>query len=84
MACEKETTRSRAIRLEEFIERFNKALALRPEVSDEDFMAETEVCDEQYALGVVLPAFSAQEGEPDDQCKTTRWIRRDRRYTRSR
>ena len=66
MACEKETARSRAIRLEEFIERFNKALALRPEVSDEDFMAETEVSDEQYALGVVLPAFSAQEGEPDD------------------
>ena len=66
MACEKETARSRAIRIEEFIERFNKALALRPEVSDEEFMAETEVSDEQYALGLVLPAFAAQEGEPDD------------------
>ena len=66
MACGKETARSRAIRQEKFLERFNTPLALRPEISDEDFMAETEVSDEQYALGLVLPAFAAQKGEPDD------------------
>ena len=41
-----------------FMERFRRELALRPEVSDEEFLAETEVSDECYerGLGAILPA----------------------------
>lgn len=39
----------------DFRERFARALAERPEMSDEEFMAETEVSDEEYATGFVLP-----------------------------
>ena len=49
-------------RLEEFHERFERAMAKRPTISDEDFMAETEVSDEQYALGLTLPGFGDNKG----------------------
>ena len=44
--------------VEEFQERFERELALRPEVSDREFLAETEVSDEEYArgFGAILPA----------------------------
>ena len=42
-------------RLEEFKRKFDQAMKERPLVSDEEFMAETEVSDEQYAMGLVLP-----------------------------
>ena len=35
--------------------RFDAALKKRPTISDEEFMAETEVSDEEYALGLTLP-----------------------------
>jgi hypothetical protein len=40
----------------EFMERFRQALAERPEISDEEFLAETEVSDEEYeqGFGVIL------------------------------
>ena len=50
-------------RLEEFNERFQKALAKRPSVSDEEFMAETEVSDEQYAMGLTLPGVGDNRGD---------------------
>ncbi|MEP6389015.1 MAG: hypothetical protein ABJ056_03730 [Halioglobus sp.] len=66
MVSKKEAARARNLRREQLLERFHKALAERPEVSDEDFMAETEVSDEQYALGLVLPVMATRKGEPDD------------------
>ena len=51
--------------LEEFDERFQRALAKQPTVSDEEFMAETEVSDEQYALGLTLPGFGDNKGDKD-------------------
>jgi hypothetical protein len=35
--------------------RFDAALKKRPTVSDEEFMAETEVSAEEYARGMILP-----------------------------
>ena len=52
--------------LEEFDERFQRALAKRPTVSDEEFMAETEVSDEQYAIGLTLPGVGDNKGDKDD------------------
>ena len=52
-------------RLEEFHERFERALAKRPSVSDEEFLAETEVSDEQYAMGLTLPGFGDNKGDKD-------------------
>jgi len=49
-------------RLEEFNERFERALAKRPSVSDEEFLAETEVSDEQYAMGLNLPGAGDNKG----------------------
>jgi hypothetical protein len=37
------------------MERFRKELERRPEISEEEFMAETEVSDEEYATGFILP-----------------------------
>jgi hypothetical protein len=37
------------------MERFRKELERRPEISDEEFMAETEVSDEEYTKGFTLP-----------------------------
>ena len=34
----------------------------RPLMSDEEFMAETEAADEQYAMGVVLPGIGDTKG----------------------
>ena len=42
-------------RADETSRKFKAALKKRPEVSDEEFMAETEVSDEEYALGLNLP-----------------------------
>jgi hypothetical protein len=42
--------------LEEFKKKFDQAMKERPLMSDEEFMAETEVSDEQYAIGLVLPS----------------------------
>ena len=52
-------------RLEEFHERFERALAKRPRISDEDFLAETEVSDEQYAMGMILPGVGDNKGDTD-------------------
>ena len=51
--------------LEEFNERFQRALAKRPTISDEDFLAETEVSDEQYAMGLTLPGVGDNKGDKD-------------------
>jgi hypothetical protein len=45
----------------EFRKRFSKALKKRPLISDEEFMAETEVSDEQYAMGLVLPGIAGED-----------------------
>lgn len=60
----------------EFQKKFERELKLRPVVSDKDFMAETEVSDEEYerGLGAILPAGGeptsmkelAEEGYMDD------------------
>jgi hypothetical protein len=47
--------------LKEFRKRFLKALKKRPLISDEEFMAETEVSDEQYAMGLVLPGIADED-----------------------
>ena len=41
--------------LADFKKRFDQAMKYRPHISDQEFMAETEVSDEQYAIGLVLP-----------------------------
>ena len=51
--------------LEEFHERYKRALAKRPTISDEDFLAETEVSDEQYAMGMNLPGVGDNKGDKD-------------------
>ena len=50
-------------RQEEFLKRFHEALKKRPEISDEEFMAEFEVSDEQYKIGFVLPGTGHNEKE---------------------
>jgi hypothetical protein len=42
-------------RSDEITRKFKRNLQLRPEISDEEFMAETEVSDEQYKMGLTLP-----------------------------
>jgi hypothetical protein len=49
-------------RQEEFLKRFHEALKKRPLISDEEFMAETEVSDEQYKIGLVLPGVGSDKG----------------------
>ena len=39
---------------DEFMKRYRQALKERPEVSDEEFLAETEVSDEEYKRGFGL------------------------------
>jgi hypothetical protein len=34
---------------------FKQILAMKPRMSDKEFMEKTEVSDEQYSLGLVLP-----------------------------
>ena len=40
---------------DEISRKFKEALKKRPVVSDEEFMRETEVSDEQYKMGLTLP-----------------------------
>ena len=42
-------------RVDERHRKFKEALKKRPEVSDEEFLAETEASDEEYAMGLNLP-----------------------------
>jgi HSP20 family molecular chaperone IbpA len=48
---------------EEALKRFHEELKKRPKVSDEEFMAEFEVSDEEYKLGLVLPGVGNDEKE---------------------
>jgi hypothetical protein len=50
----------------EVMKRFHEELKKRPEISDEDFMAETEVSDEEYAMGMVLPCVGYDKGDKND------------------
>ena len=43
--------------VDDFMRGFDEALKARPSISDEEFMAETEVSDEAYAMGLTLPGF---------------------------
>ena len=52
--------------VDDFMRRFDEALKARPTISDEDFMAETEVSDEQYAMGLTLPGVGDNKGDKDD------------------
>ncbi len=51
---------------EEALIRFHKNLKKRPEISDEEFMAETEVSDEEYKIGLVITGVGNDEGGVDD------------------
>jgi HSP20 family molecular chaperone IbpA len=48
--------------LEETLKRFHEELKKRPEVSDEEFMAEFEVSEEEYKIGLVLPGVGSDKG----------------------
>jgi hypothetical protein len=50
---------------EEALIRFQKNLKQRPEVSDEEFMSETEVSDEEYKIGLVFTCVGNNEGDVD-------------------
>jgi hypothetical protein len=41
-------------------------LKKRPEISDEEFMAEFEVSDEEYKIGLVLPGIGNDRGGIDE------------------
>jgi HSP20 family molecular chaperone IbpA len=47
---------------EEALKRFHEELKKRPEVSDEEFMAEFEVSEEEYKIGLVLPGVGSDKG----------------------
>lgn len=49
--------------LEEMHQRFLEELEKLPEISDEEFMAEFEVSDEEYRMGFVLPGIGHDEEE---------------------
>jgi len=49
--------------LKEFQQRFREAMKKQPEISDEEFMAEFEVSDEEYRIGFVLPGIGDNEKE---------------------
>jgi HSP20 family molecular chaperone IbpA len=51
---------------DEFLKRFHEELKKRPVISDEEFMAEFEVSDEQYKIGLVLPGIGNDEGGVDE------------------
>jgi HSP20 family molecular chaperone IbpA len=61
-----ELTPAKRKQLEEFMKRFHEALKKRPAISDEEFMAETEVSDEQYKIGLVLPGIGNEIGDVDE------------------
>ena len=58
--------RSRQKQREEFMKRFHEALKKRPTISDEEFLAKTEVSDEEYKLGLVLPGVGNEKGGVDE------------------
>ena len=51
---------------EAFKKGFAQAMKERPLISDEEFMAETEVSDEQYNIGLVLPGLGSERGGEDE------------------
>jgi HSP20 family molecular chaperone IbpA len=51
---------------EEALKRFHEELKKRPEISDEEFMAEFEVSDEEYKIGLVLPGIGNDRGGIDE------------------
>jgi hypothetical protein len=53
-------------RVNELVEGAREELRKRPLVSDEEFMAETEVSDEEYNIGLVLPAIGDKKGGVDE------------------
>ena len=59
------TKRSAAV--DAFRERYLKELARRPLVSDEEFLAETEVTDEQYAIGFTILIVDEVKEVKDDR-----------------
>jgi hypothetical protein len=44
--------------LEEFRKKYALSMKERPFMSDEEFMAKTEVSDEEYAIGLILPGIA--------------------------
>ena len=50
-------------RREEILKRCREELKKQPEVSDEEFMAEFGVSDEEYDFGIVMPAVGYDEKE---------------------
>ncbi len=58
--------RSPEMQREAFMEQFHGALQKRPTISDEEFLAETEVSDEEYTLGLVLPGVGYKKGGVDE------------------
>jgi HSP20 family molecular chaperone IbpA len=51
---------------EKALKRFQEELKKRPKISDEEFMAEFEVSDEQYKIGLVLPGIGNDKGGVDE------------------
>jgi hypothetical protein len=49
--------------VEEILKRFHEEQKKGGPISDEDFMAEFEVSDEEYKLGLVLPGIGNEEKE---------------------
>jgi len=54
-------------RLEAALKRFQEELAKQPEISDEDFMAEFEVSDEEYEQGLALAITLSDTGDADKE-----------------
>ena len=52
---------------EEMLKRFHEELKKQPEISDEEFMAEFEVSDEEYGVGLVLPGIGNDQGGVDEE-----------------
>lgn len=50
-------------KLEEMQKRFHEEMKKQPEISDEEFMAEFEVSNEEYKMGFVLPGIGNDEKE---------------------
>ncbi len=58
--------RSPEMQRAEFMKRFHGALQKRITISDEEFLAEIEVSDEEYTLGLVLPGVGYKKGGVDE------------------
>ncbi len=66
MSKSKNTINKRSAKRIAFREKFLKELAKRPLISDEEFMAEFEASDEQYAIGLVLPGIRDRKRGKDE------------------